>query len=242
MKAILLAGGYATRLQPLTLDQPKPLLPVAGKPIATYLLEKLEKTHHIDEYYIVTNDKFFSHFKKWEETLDIKKPITIVNDTTTSNEDRLGSIGDIQFVIDTYGIQDDVCVLGGDNLFEDDLLWLFTQFEKWGTTIAVHDVQDWELIKDLSDVQLDEDNKIVRFVEKPEIPFSTLCGTLIWVIEKKHLPTIKEVIQLGKQDHAGDFIAHIIDDHVVYGIPLEWEWFDIGTLKQYERANSFYTK
>jgi len=112
MKAILLAGGYATRLQPLTLDQPKPLLKVAGRPIMDYLIEKLEKTHQVEEYYIVTNDKFYGHFKEWEKTLKIKKPINIVNDGTLSNEDRLGSLGDIQYVIDKYNIEDDLCILG----------------------------------------------------------------------------------------------------------------------------------
>jgi len=78
-------------------------------------------------------------------------------------------------------------------------------------------------------------------VEKPEVPFSTLCSTLIWVIQKEHLGEIKDVIHAGKFDLAGDFIAHIIDDYDVFGIPLEGEWFDIGTLEQYEKANEFYS-
>lgn len=117
MKTIILAGGYATRLQPLTLNQPKPLLEVADTPIMTHLMEKLEPLEQVHEVYVITNDKFYTHFQKWKETIQTKKEIIIVNDQTLSNEDRLGSLGDIQFLLDRYKIDDDIFVLGGDNLF-----------------------------------------------------------------------------------------------------------------------------
>ena len=65
MKVIILAAGYATRLYPLTLTQPKPLLPVAGKPMIDYVLDNLAPINHIDRVYVVTNAKFAGHFQRW---------------------------------------------------------------------------------------------------------------------------------------------------------------------------------
>ena len=99
MKGLVLAAGYATRLYPLTKNQPKPLLEIAGKSILDYIVEKMEKVEAIDEIIIVTNDKFTSHFEEWAKQSDYKKPLTVINDGTTTNDNRLGAIGDIQFVI-----------------------------------------------------------------------------------------------------------------------------------------------
>ena len=149
MKAILLAGGYATRLHPLTLDQSKPLLQVAGKPIIEYGLEKLEKLDQIDEYFVVTNEKFYDHYLGWSQRLTMSKPLTIINDGTKSNEDRLGTLGDIQYTLDNYEITDDVLILGGDNLFTDSLENLLQTFER-GSVIGLHDVGDLGLAQLLS--------------------------------------------------------------------------------------------
>ena len=100
MKAIILAAGYATRLYPLTKDKPKPLLEIAGKPIIDHIMRKIEKIDEIDKIFIVTNDKFYGHFEDWLSEFKSNKKIKIINDKTTSNEDRLGSLGDVNFVID----------------------------------------------------------------------------------------------------------------------------------------------
>ena len=121
MKAVVLAAGYATRLYPLTKDQPKPLLEVAGKPIAEHIIRKIEEVDEVDEIFIVTNNKFSEHFSKWVNSFSSSKKITVVNDQTMSNEDRLGSLGDIQFVIEKHNVEDDILVVAGDNLFEFSL-------------------------------------------------------------------------------------------------------------------------
>ena len=117
MKCILLCAGYATRLYPLTENYPKALLKVADKSIIDYTLEKVNEIEEIDEIYLVTNAKYTPHFQKWAEEKNNIKPIKVFNDGTTSNDDRLGAIGDIQFTIDMAGIDDDILVLATDNLF-----------------------------------------------------------------------------------------------------------------------------
>ncbi len=129
MKAIILAGGYGTRLYPLTINAPKPMIQIGGKPMVEYLVEKIQKIDDITHTYIVSNDKFTHVFDEWLK--EKKYPnITIVNDGTTSNEDRLGSVGDIQFVLDHYLINEDVIILGGDNFFEDNLRGLVKAFHE----------------------------------------------------------------------------------------------------------------
>ncbi len=120
MQAIILAGGYGTRLHPLTINAPKPMIPVVGKPMIEYLIEKIDSVKDVSEIFIVSNEKFSHVFEEWLE----KKPhpkITIINDGTISNETRLGPVGDLVFLMDKCNIHEDVLILGGDNLFEDGL-------------------------------------------------------------------------------------------------------------------------
>ena len=105
MKALILAAGYATRLYPLTKEYPKPLLEVKGRPIINYIVDKLKAIAGIDEIYIVTNRKFIHNFRKWVKSVKSSKKITLVNDLTKSNQDRLGAIGDINFVIEKLKIR-----------------------------------------------------------------------------------------------------------------------------------------
>ena len=137
MKAIVLAAGYAIRLRPLTLNRPKPLLKVAEKPIIEHIINKLEELEIVDKIYIVTNDKFSQNFTDWVDNFDAKKSIEVVNDGTKSNEDRLGALGDVNYVIDIKKIDDDIIVIAGDNLFEFSLLDVVDIFRKRKSTITV---------------------------------------------------------------------------------------------------------
>ena len=121
MKALILAAGYATRLYPLTKKYPKPLLEVKGRPIIDYIVDKLGLVGPLSEIYIVTNSKFIADFRKWAKTVNSPKKITLVDDLTKNNQDRLGAIGDINFAIKKKKIKEDLLVVGGDNLFSGSL-------------------------------------------------------------------------------------------------------------------------
>src|SRR5580765_157300 len=124
MKVIILGAGYATRLYPLTLTQPKPLLLVAGKPMVEYVLDNLAPIGGIDRIYVVTNAKFASHFQKWADTYHATKTkldFTIVNDGSTDDTNKLGAIGDMHLVMTREKVEDDVIVVAGDNLFSEEL-------------------------------------------------------------------------------------------------------------------------
>jgi glucose-1-phosphate thymidylyltransferase len=124
VKAIILAGGYATRLQPLTEDLSKCLLPVGGRPMVDWILDSLRAVAEIDDVHLVTNHRFAPDFERWART---REGITVHDDGTTSNEDRLGAMGDVAFTLERAGVDDDVLVVAGDNLF-DYALADFTAF------------------------------------------------------------------------------------------------------------------
>lgn len=238
MQAIILAGGYGTRLYPLTINAPKPMIMVGEKPMIEYLVEKLNQIREISEIFIVSNAKFSHVFEEWLQGKNFSN-ITIVNDGTLTNEDRLGSVGDIQYVIENYNIHEDVIILGGDNFFEDPLhnaLHLF--HEKWNV-IVLHDEKDLELVKGFNNLEMDKNNKVMNFIEKPENPTSTLHATLIYILRNASLGHIKTVIESWKADRAGDFIAYLCQKDDIYGTPLEGEWFDIGTLDQLKKAEDW---
>ena len=192
MKVIILAAGYATRLYPLTLTQPKPLLPVAGKPMIDYVLDNLAPIGGIDRIYVVTNAKFAGHFQTWADdyrAIKAKLNFTIVNDGSTDDTNKLGAIGDINFVLDSQKVEDDLIVVAGDNLFSEEL----SDFgrlcrEKKAPVLAVYDVGDLEQIKKYNAISLDGDGRITFFEEKPKNPASTLTGIALYYYPKSTLP------------------------------------------------------
>lgn len=114
MKAVILAAGYATRMYPLTLNFPKPLLPVGGKSIIDWLYDDI-RASGIDDIFIVTNHKFYPEFLAWSAD---RKGVRVFDDGTESNETRLGALRDIEYVIASARIDDDIFVLAGDNVLD----------------------------------------------------------------------------------------------------------------------------
>src|SRR5690625_2070644 len=148
MKCIILAAGYATRLYPLTKNTAKPLLKVGNKPMIDHILEKVEKVEEIDEIFVVTNDKFYHSFVNWAEDYTVDKVLKVINDHTTTNDNRLGAIADIQYVIKEENIHEDLMVLAGDNLFDFELMD-FVDFykETKADCITTHQLNHMEDLK-----------------------------------------------------------------------------------------------
>ncbi|MBW2058519.1 MAG: nucleotidyltransferase family protein [Deltaproteobacteria bacterium] len=245
MKAILLGAGYGTRLYPLTLDKPKPLLPVGNKAIVEHILERIGRIPAIDGVLLVTNDKFASHFEAWKQGFQWTRPIEILNDGTTSNEDRLGAVGDIYFVLKQKGIDEEVLVVGGDNLFEFDLNRASGFFrEKGGPVVGLYDMGDKEKVAGLYGVvSIDEDSRIVGFEEKPKNPKSSLVSTALYFLTPRDLQTLRVYIEEGNRpDNLGDFVRYLVERQDVYGYVFRENWFDIGSFEQLERANAHFSK
>ena len=247
MKVIILAAGYATRLYPLTLTQPKPLLPVAGKPMIDYVLDNLAPIAGIDRIYVVTNAKFVGHFQQWSADYRAHKAnlnFTIVNDLSTDDSNKLGAIGDIHFVLKSQNLDDDIIVVAGDNLFSEKLSD-FGQFccEKNAPVLAVYDVHDLEEIKKYNAITLDGDGRITFFEEKPRNPTSTLTGIALYYYPKATLPLIHQYVAEGNNpDQPGRLIQWLYPRLPVYTWTVPGLWYDIGSKETLEAANRIFAK
>ncbi|MBI5392935.1 nucleotidyltransferase family protein [Candidatus Woesearchaeota archaeon] len=243
MKAIILAAGYATRLYPLTLTTPKPLLTVAGIPMVEYIINKIEEISSIDHIYIVTNNRFYNHFVDWKENFSSNKSVIIINDNTNSNEDRLGAIGDIHYVVQQMNINDDLLIIGGDNLFTFSLEELRKNFkEKNSSVIALFDTKDKDIIAGkLGCVTINAENKIINFEEKPAAPRSTLAATLCYLFKREDIEELENCIkEHNASDNTGDFIKYLSNKKEVYAYVADGIWFDIGNNEQYKEVNKLF--
>lgn len=245
MKAIILVAGYATRLYPLTLSQPKSLLKVGNKRMVEHIIFKIEQLKEVDEVFIVSNQKFYDDFFKWSQRYKSRKPIKIINDNTTSNQDRLGAVGDINFVVQEEKIEDDILVIAGDNLFDFSLVDFYNFYkEKDSCVVAIYDIIDKEqAASKLGVVQLDENSKIIDFEEKPANPKTSLISTACYVFKKKDVNLLSKCMDESVAlDNLGDFITWLINKKDVYGFVFKERWFDIGSHEQLQEVNGFYTK
>ena len=244
MKVILLCAGYATRLYPLTKDQPKPLLPIADRPIAEYILEGLRAVKEVDEVIVVTNDKFAGHFEKWAAGVHFPWPVSVVNDQTKSNETRLGAIGDLQYVLTQKEIgEEDILVIAGDNLFDFDLKHFIQMSQKRRpfASIAIYDVKDRELAKRYGLVTTDKEGKVAEFLEKPENPPTTLasCG-LYWLPAEKRVFLDRYLAGGHNADQPGHYMRWLAETDSLFAVPLMGHWYDIGDLTSYQEADTLF--
>ena len=230
MKVIIPAAGYATRLWPLTKNQPKALLMVKGKPIVEHIIKKIMAFDEVDELYLVSNEKFFTHFDSWNKSFSCNIPIAIFNDKTMSNDDRLGQIGDIQFAIETSGIDDDLLIIAGDNLFNFSLQPCYDFFrEKRKIVNGLWDCRSKEEATHMGIVAVNSERKIISFVEKPKDPPSTLASIGLYFIPMENVALFREYIDEGNDaDKMGYFMEWALDKETLYGYVYREKWFDIG--------------
>ncbi len=242
MKILVLAAGYGTRLQAIAKDTPKPLLPINQKPMLNFILDELSQIKGISEYVIVTNNKFYGQFTAWQQAQgELKNKIRIVNDGTNSNEDRLGSVGDMRFVWDREKELDDWLVVGGDNLFDFDLTSYIAmaRAKAPAVTVGVYDIKDISQAHMFGIILMDKAGKIVSFEEKPSKPKSTLVTMCFYYFPKETLGFIQQFFkESSSSDAAGGYIKWLSEKKEVYGFQFQGKWYDIGSVESYYEAQS----
>ncbi len=241
LKALILAAGYATRLYPLTENQAKPLLKVGQKPIIEHILDKIKEVNEIEEILIVTNARFHHDFQIWLNHYEYPKKIKIINDGTISNEDRLGAVGDINFVLKEEEINNDLLVIAGDNLFGFSLP-KYTQFfkEKNKSGVALFDIKEKQKVIRKLGVAVLDGTKIVEFQEKPLEPKSTCASTACYYFIKDDLKLVEQAVEKGYADNTGDLIRYLVNESEVQGFVFDEHWFDIGSHESLEEAKRIY--
>lgn len=242
MKAVILAAGYATRLYPLTLDRPKALLPVGGRPIVDHLLERLADVE-LERIFLVTNSKFAGAFGEWASGRD-GTPVQIVDDGTTHEETKLGAIGDLDLTIRAGAIDDDLLVLAGDNLFSESLA-PFAAFgrAKGAPALGVYDVGDLEAIKRYSTIELADDDRVTYLEEKPERPRSTLTGIALYFYPRSALGLVREYLESGyNPDQPGRLVQWLYPRVPVYAWRVPGRWYDVGSKETLAEADRAFTR
>jgi glucose-1-phosphate thymidylyltransferase len=247
MNALILAAGYATRLYPLTLNKAKPLLEVAGKPIIDWILHNLESVPDLETIYVVTNDKFAAAFQAWADQHKDRQQnlrLKIINDGSTSDDDKLGAIGDINLVLTRENLTNsDLLIVAGDNLLSESLAKLVEQAKSAPATVAVHDVGNLEAMKKYGSVTIDAEGNITRFEEKPKKPQSTLAAIAIYYYSREVLPLFTTYLAAGNNpDQPGRFLQWLYPRMPVKTFQIKGQWLDIGSKETLEKADKIFAK
>jgi glucose-1-phosphate thymidylyltransferase len=243
VKALLLAAGYATRLFPLTENRAKGMLPVGGRPMLDWIADKIDEVPVVDELHVVTNARFAADVAAWADAREGRLAPVVHDDGTTSNDDRLGAIGDIDFVVRRAGLAgDDLFVVAGDNLFEFSLADYVAWWSGLGeaSAVAVRDCGDLALATRYAVIGLDGDGRVRSFAEKPPEPQSTLVAIATYLYHRVHVPLIAEYLAAGNPpDAPGNLVAWLHSRRPVHGYRLEGEWFDVGDREQLLEADNW---
>jgi glucose-1-phosphate thymidylyltransferase len=246
MKVLILAAGYGTRLYPIITDTPKPLLLIADKPLIDYALDNIRKIADLKEVIVVTNQKFAQNLERWAEMhAAFPAPVRVVNDGTTTPENRLGSVGDIQFVLKQQPLQDDLLVIGGDNLF-DFRLDAFVDFARQkspSVSIGLFDIKHKEEATKFGVVAIDAKGGVASFEEKPAQPKTSLIAMCVYYFPQETLGLVAQYLrETNKPDKAGDYIRWLVEKNSVFGYQFQGKWYDIGSLESYHEAQKQFEK
>ena len=240
MKCLILAAGYATRLYPLTENFPKPLLKVKEKTILDWLVDDIDTLGAVDEYVVISNGKFASHFAKWAKTK--KQKVTVVDDNTFTNETRLGAVKDIKFAIDTLNIDDDCLIIAGDNVLDFSL----TEFVKYAMNKKTSCVMryfepDKVKLSKSGTLTLSESEQVLKMEEKTPEPKSNWCCPPFYFYTKEDIKKIDQAIKEGcGVDAPGSLVSWLCQKEKVHAFEMPGKRYDIGNLESYERVQKEY--
>jgi len=293
VKNIVIAAGYATRLGELTKNFPKPLLKIGENTILGRMLDDIDQIPEIDEHIIITNHKFAPIFEDWvkantnlpndtnkkiseisairvqKENFNscskYKKPITVVDDGTETNDTRLGAVCDLIMAINggmVPGVEklsivnsqlsivnsqlsiinDDLLVVAADNL----LFFSFQEFvdfakSKGTSCIMCHEQPSIEKLQRTGVVELDENNRVLGMEEKPEHPKSHWAVPPFYIYRKEDLDLVRHSVENGCGKDAPGNLAHYMVEHTtMHAWPMSAGRFDIGSLDTYYEAVRLY--
>ena len=240
MKNIVIAAGYATRLGELTRNFPKPLLQIGDNTILGRMLDDIDRIPDIDEHIIITNHKFAPIFDAWVDETEgrWRKPITIVDDGTETNETRLGAVCDLLFAMDKLQIDDDMLVVAADNL----LFFSFREFvdfarAKDSSCIMCHYEPEVYKLQRTGVIAVDDAMRVLQMQEKPDVPVSHWAVPPFYVYLKKDLDLVRHSVENGcGKDAPGNLAHYMVERTVMHAWPMSAGRFDIGSLDTYEEA------
>lgn len=239
MDSIILAGGFAKRMWPLTKNKPKQLLDIAGKPMLSHVIDSLS-TISPNRIIVSVNSFFESQFESYLSSHNLPSNVELYVEKSSSEEEKLGALGALDILFKEFSISGPVFIAGGDNLSDFNLREMVSVFEETKKdVIGLYDVEDINLAKlyGIADLEVD---KIINFVEKPSIPPSTLAATAYWLLSKEGISNFFEYLNSGgDRDALGNFLAWNVKRNDVRSVSFRGNWFDIGDLSSYKDAQTW---
>ena len=243
MKTIVLAAGYATRLYPLTLHVPKPLLKVGDRTILDRLLDDIDTIPGISEHIIVTNHKFAGVFRDWAASrhsgsAPVSVPVTVLDDGTETNETRLGAVRDLILALDTCRTDGDILVVAADNILDFSLKGFVEAFHRYHTSmIMCHFEPDMSKLQRTGVVEVDEDMRVLQMQEKPPAPVSHWAVPPFYIYRREDLALVRHAVENGCASDAPGHLARFLSERtLLHAWPMPGRRFDIGSLDSYEEA------
>ncbi len=238
MQAFILAGGYATRLWPLTERRAKPLLPLAGKPLLTRIVENIPQEIPVT---VSTNAAFAEGFAAWKAGQ--RRPIILAVEHTTHDAEKPGALGAVAQWLHQAAIADDVLLLTGDNYFGFSMADFLGTYRQGIPLLAAHDIGDREKAKTFGVVTLrpadrtqPAGNSIAAFTEKPQRPNSTLVSTGCSILPKETLPILTAFAREHPDNIGGIFEELLRQDRHIDCYVFSEPWFDVGSYDAYIEA------
>ena len=240
MKCIILAAGYATRLYPITENFPKPLLEVGGKTILDWLIEDINKSGTVNEYVVVSNHKFVEHFNKWAG--ESKYNITVIDDGTTDNDNRLGAVRDIELAYKSLSAPEDCMVIAGDNVLDFSLVKFIEYFKEKNASVVMRYYEEHTArLKKSGVLSIDEVSKITEMEEKPEEPKSNWCCPPFYIYKAEDIARIGEALENGcGADAPGSLVAWLCQRTDMYAFEMPGKRYDIGNVESYTKIKNEY--
>ncbi|MBQ4223703.1 MAG: nucleotidyltransferase family protein [Prevotella sp.] len=242
MKNIIIAAGYATRLYPLTENYPKPLLKVGNRSILERLLDDIDPMTDIDEHIIVTNHKFAPIFEQWLATVHYQHPIRIIDDGTTSNDNRLGAVRDLLLAIEKCAVDDDIMVLAADNILTFSLKGFVDFFkERQSSVIMCYHEPELRRLQRTGVIEVDSQMRVLQMQEKPEKPVSEWAVPPFYIYRREDLPLIRDCMAHGCGfDAPGNLAHYLVEVTTMHAWPMPGGRYDIGSLDSYEEAQRLF--
>jgi len=223
-------------MYPLTHNRAKPLLPVAGKPIVGHLVDQLEATGNFDEMLVVCNQRFHTQFVEWSD-----KRVTVLNDGATTDEARLGAVGDLAWALEHRGVHEPILVAAGDNLFRDSLAAFVTDYERNPRNLILrYREPDRDKLKRTGVAEIAKDGRLVRLEEKPPNPVTAWACPALYILQADALDELQTFVkEKPGADALGSFIAWLAPRVPVYTHEMQGSRLDVGELEGYARAESW---
>ena len=244
MKNIVIAAGYATRLGELTKNFPKPLLKIGSSTILGRMLDDIDRIPEIDEHIIITNHKFAPIFDEWVAGLHYTKPITVMDDGTSTNETRMGAVCDLLFAMEKLDIDDDMLVVAADNILEFSFKeFVDFAYQKGTSCIMCHEQPSIEKLQRTGVIVVDEQWKVLEMAEKPQEPKTHWAVPPFYIYLKKDLNQVRHSVESGCGiDAPGNLAHYMVKNTVMHAWKMSAGRFDIGSLDTYYQAVEKYGK